>query len=190
MQEFPKVLYNAAGNDRQVNSAAEEAELNLDEWRPHRDAFRPGWVPPPPPRPAGLKVSPHYVPQQFPKVLYNRFGQDRQVESAAEEAQLDPNEWFGMNRAPSAPAPSVSSAPPAHTESDEDQAEAERKAADAMAEKARSLHATSVEDIKKALSPATREQLEDVKLLEALSPEGPRITLIKFIDAELKALAG
>lgn len=201
MQEFPTIRYHRteAPDGVLIPSAEKLAELGAG-WVDTPAAFDPNYVPPPP---VAKRESPSaavarragYRPQEFPAIRYNRLGEDRIVRSAAQLAELDPAEWrdspaaFG-DAPPVAPvkaAPAVAETPSTPPTADQD--DAERKAADAMAEQARTLHAMPVDEVKAKLAGAPAEVLTQAKQLEMLKPDGPRVSLVKFIDAALKALA-
>ena len=204
MQQFPKIKYHKtlAPEGELVQSAEDEQQLVAGEagWVDTPAAFDPNYVPPPPfvPDPNAPADQPSYRPKAYPAVRYNRLGEDRSVANADEDAALDPEEWKwspaafadrgGVPPAGASATPRGSAPPSGGPDAAPVDEAAEKKAAEEMAENARTLHSTPVEEVKKGLDGAPAEVLARAKHLEALNPAGPRITLVKFIDSALKAL--
>lgn len=195
MQMFPTIAYHKTlAPEGQLIQSAEQLSGLGEGWVDTPAAFDPNYVRPEPVAPSRAGAGPRRpgAVQEFPAVRYNRVGEDRLVRSVEEADALDPEEWKASpaDFPPVAAAPAAlppAPAPAAVTGEGEDAEERDRKAAEAMAAKARILHNTPVAEATRLLEGADAATLRFTKELEALNPE-PRITLIRFIDAALKAL--
>lgn len=201
MELYPRFLYHKDKSPEGTIVRTIEDEQALGEgWVPTPAMFDPNYVPPPELVAPGTipadAAAAGYVPLDYPGMRYARDGATCIVANPDEDALLDGAVWkrspadfppvVETAAAPSAPprAQSASLAPGVT-----DQAEAERKAAEAFAAKATELHGTAVADVLKALDGCTEtDLLQKVKQMEALNPGGPRITLIRQIDALIKAV--
>lgn len=209
MQPFPLFMYHKtdAPEGRVFTSLeqleAAQAASGPPGWVDTPAKFDPNYVEPTPAGVLGPVIGLRgqlYAPKLFPSLRYSRSGEECIVRTQEEADALNADEWKDSPAAfkeplerqrVAAPVSVVPSMPDAPQEPapPTPPTEAEQRAAEEMAAKARELAATPIEKVKEVLAGADQPTLERVKQLEMLNPDGPRVTLVKFIDAALKALA-
>lgn len=95
----------------------------------------------------------------------------------------------GASTPPPSTPPVVTSTAPSTPTGGADQADAERKAAEDLAAHAREMHALTIGDIQAKLEGCTDKAfLQKVKQMEMLNPDGPRVSLVRYLDGAIKAI--
>lgn len=197
---YPKFLYHEthAPDGRAIMTEADEPKG--DGWHDTPAKFDPNYVPPPPPLvaegtvPEAARLA-GFVPQAYPSLRYSvHGGEAKRVDSADEDAALDPAVWkhspdptSWTTEEPEAPAGAdaavsvtmttggVGSATTAPSSDDEQKAELYKANVSQIIEKVSAIH-----------DPAL---LERVAAFETDNPKGPRKTVLQAVKAQLALIA-